>query len=82
MEKFTIHSIPDSPFGRAVVAAFEEKGASFRFATVAPGTLRRPEHLARHPFGRVPATPRAAARNGLLTLCPRQIPKVANPGLS
>jgi glutathione S-transferase len=51
---FTVHSIPGSPFGRAVLAALEEKGAPYRFSTVAPGTLRSPEHLARHPFGRVP----------------------------
>jgi glutathione S-transferase len=61
MEKFTIHGIPGSPFGRAVLAAFEEKGASYRYASVAPGSLRKPEHSARHPFGRVPADPQAAA---------------------
>jgi glutathione S-transferase len=54
MSEFTVHSIPGSPFGRAVLAALEEKGASYRFSTVAPGTLRSLEHLARHPFGRVP----------------------------
>jgi len=40
MDNFTIHSIPGSPFGRAVLVTFEEKGASYRFASVAPGTLR------------------------------------------
>src|SRR5260221_5248484 len=54
MSEFTVHSIPGSPFGRAVLATLEEKGASCRFSPVAPGTLRSPEHLARHPFGRVP----------------------------
>jgi glutathione S-transferase len=54
MSEFTVHSIPGSPFGRAVLAALEEKGASYRLAPVAPGTFRSPEHLARHPFGRVP----------------------------
>ena len=54
MEHFTVHSIPGSPFGRAILATLEEKRASYRFARVAPGTLRKPEHLARHPFGRVP----------------------------
>jgi glutathione S-transferase len=62
MDKFTIHSIPGSPFGRAVLAAFEEKGASYRFASVAPGTLRQPEHLARHPFGRFPVIDHGAFR--------------------
>ncbi len=54
MSEFIIHSIPGSPFGRAVLATLEEKGASYRFSPVVPGTLRSPEHLARHPFGRIP----------------------------
>jgi glutathione S-transferase len=54
MSEFTVHSIPGSPFGRAVLASLEEKGASWRLSPVAPGTFRSPEHLARHPFGRVP----------------------------
>lgn len=54
MSEFIVHSIPGSPFGRAVLATLEEKGASWRLAAVLPGTLRSPEHLARHPFGRVP----------------------------
>jgi glutathione S-transferase len=54
MSQFIVHTIPGSPFARAVLAALEEKGASYRVSPVAPGTLRSPEHLARHPFGRVP----------------------------
>ena len=54
MSPFVVHSIPGSPFGRAVLATLEEKGASYRLAPVAPGTCRSPEHMARHPFGRVP----------------------------
>jgi glutathione S-transferase len=54
MSQFIVHSVPGSPFGRAVLATLEEKGASYRLSTVAPGTFRSPEHLARHPFGRVP----------------------------
>src|ERR1700737_2031684 len=54
MSEFTVHSIPGSPFGRAVLATLEEKGASYRLSPVAAGTFRSPEHLARHPFGRVP----------------------------
>ena len=38
----------------AVLTTLGEKGASFRFSPVAPGALRSPEHLVRHPFGRVP----------------------------
>lgn len=54
MSEFTVHSIPGSPFGRAVLATLEEKGADYRLSPVAPGGFRSPEHLARHPFGRVP----------------------------
>jgi len=54
MSEFIVHSIPGSPFGRAVLATLEEKGASYRLSPVAPGTMRAPDHLARHPFGRVP----------------------------
>jgi glutathione S-transferase len=54
MSEFTVHSVPGSPFGRSVMAALEEKGAPYRLAPVAPGTFQSPEHLARHPFGRVP----------------------------
>ena len=54
MSEFIVHSIPGSPFGRSVLAALEEKGASWRLAPVAPGTMRSAEHLSRHPFGRVP----------------------------
>jgi len=54
MSEFIVHSIPGSPFGRAALATLEEKGAPYRLFPVAPGTFRSPEHLARHPFGRVP----------------------------
>jgi glutathione S-transferase len=36
------------------LVALEEKGSPYRLAPVAPGTMRSPEHLACHPFGRVP----------------------------
>jgi glutathione S-transferase len=54
MAEFTVHTIPGSPFARAVLATLEEKGAAYRIAPVAPGTFQSPQHLARHPFGRVP----------------------------
>jgi glutathione S-transferase len=34
---FIVHSVPGSPFGRAVLIALEEKGARYRFVPVAPG---------------------------------------------
>jgi glutathione S-transferase len=51
MSEFVVHSHPGSPFGRAVMATLEEKGASFRLARLTP---KSPEHLALHPFGRIP----------------------------
>jgi len=54
MSEIVVHSIPGSPFGRAVLVALEEKSARYRLVPVAPATLRTPGHLARHPFGRVP----------------------------
>lgn len=81
MENFTIHSIPGSPFGRAVLAAFEEKGASYRYAAVAPGSLRQPAHLGRHPFGRVPAIEHGAFRlyetQAILRYIDRVVPRPA-----
>jgi len=51
---FVVHTIPGSPFGRAVLATLEEKGAAYRIVAVPPDGLRSPEHLGRHPFGRIP----------------------------
>ena len=55
MSELVVHTIPGSPFGRSVLVALEEKRASYRVIPVALGSHRSPEHLARHPFGRVPA---------------------------
>ena len=52
MAEFIVHSIPGSPFGRAVLTRLEEKGARYRFSPVPAGGLRSPEHLARHPISR------------------------------
>jgi glutathione S-transferase len=54
MSAFIVHSIPGSPFGRSVLVALEEKAAPYRLVPVAPRSLRSPQHLSRHPFGRVP----------------------------
>jgi glutathione S-transferase len=55
MSDFVIHGVPGSPFVRAVLMGLEEKGLGWRLQPVAPGASKSPEHLARHPFGRVPA---------------------------
>jgi glutathione S-transferase len=54
MSVFLVYNVPGSPFGRAVLATLEEKGATYRMAPVAPGTLKSEAHLALHPFGRIP----------------------------
>lgn len=62
MSEFTVHSIPGSPFGRAVLITLEEKAARYRLVPVAPASLRGAPHLARHPFGRVPVLEHGAFR--------------------
>ena len=54
MSEFIVHSVPGSPFGRSVLATLEEKGADYRLVPLTPGASKSPEHLARHPFGRIP----------------------------
>jgi glutathione S-transferase len=54
MNELVVHSIPGSPFGRAVLVTLEEKRAPYRLVAVTPASLRAPQHLSRHPFGRVP----------------------------
>ena len=54
MAEFVVHTVPGSPYGRAVLAALEEKGAPYRVARVDPRMRNEPSHLALHPFGRVP----------------------------
>lgn len=54
MTRFVVHSIPGSPFGRAVLAVLHEKHATCVFAPVAPQALKSEPHISRHPFGRIP----------------------------
>ncbi len=51
----TVHGVAGSPYVRAVLLGFEEKGVPWRLAPMAPGDNRAPAHLARMPFGRLPA---------------------------
>jgi len=55
MSGITVYGIPGSPFLRSVEIALKEKGLDYRLHAMAPGEHKQPEHLARHPFGRVPA---------------------------
>ena len=62
MKDLVVHSIPGSPFGRAVLVTLEEKGARYRLAALSPAAMRSPEHLALHPFGRLPVLEHGAFR--------------------
>lgn len=55
MDDFTIYAVPGSPYVRTALMTLEEKGARYALKGVAPASLKMPEHLSRHPFGRVPA---------------------------
>jgi glutathione S-transferase len=55
MSEITVYGIPGSPFLRTVEVTLREKGADYRLHAMAPGEHKQPEHLARHPFGRIPA---------------------------
>jgi glutathione S-transferase len=55
MNDFTIWTVPGSPFARAVAAVLVEKGAPFSVVGLSPADVKSPEHLERHPFGRMPA---------------------------
>jgi len=50
-----VYGVPGSPYVRAVLVGLEEKGAAYDFVAVSGPQTKLPEHLARHPFGRVPA---------------------------
>jgi len=55
MSEIIVHGVPGSPYVRMPLLACEEKGAPWRLEAMAFGTTKSPEHMARHPFGRVPA---------------------------
>lgn len=54
MSEFIVHTIPGSPYARAVFVVLEEKSLPWRIAALAPGMTKAPAHLERHPFGRMP----------------------------
>lgn len=55
MTAFKIHTIPGSPFARAVCATLAEKNATYRIAPIGMETMKTEAHLRVHPFGRMPA---------------------------
>jgi glutathione S-transferase len=54
MSGFTIYAVPGSPYVRAALLGLEEKGCDWRLHAMAFGAFKAPEHLTRHPFGRIP----------------------------
>lgn len=49
-----VHGHPISTYTRVARLALEEKGVPYTLATLAPAQMKSPEHLARHPFGKMP----------------------------
>jgi glutathione S-transferase len=54
MADFIVYGVPGSPYVRAALIGLEEKGADYRIAALDPRASKAPEHLSRHPFGRMP----------------------------
>lgn len=54
MSEIVVHGVPGSPYVRSVQMGLEEKGVPYRLQAMGPGDSKGSEHLARHPFGRVP----------------------------
>ncbi len=50
-----VYGVPGSPFMRAVLVGLEEKAVPYQLVAIRGPEAKQPEHLARHPFGRVPA---------------------------
>lgn len=55
MTRYFVHTVPGSPFARAVMAMLGEKGADWRLAPLVPGQHKAALHLSRHPMGKMPA---------------------------
>jgi glutathione S-transferase len=55
MAEIVAYGIVGSPYLRAALLGFEEKGVPYKVVPLAPPETKAPAHLARQPFGRVPA---------------------------
>jgi glutathione S-transferase len=55
MSEVVVYSIPGSPFLGSVILALEERRAPYALDPWQPSEMRTETHLARHPFGRMPA---------------------------
>jgi glutathione S-transferase len=54
MNDVAVYGVPGSPYVRSALLGFEEKGAPYRLHALGLGDEKKPDHLTRHPFGRVP----------------------------
>ena len=54
MSDTIVYGIPGSPFLRAVEITLKEKGAGYRLQVMSPAEMKTADHLALHPFGRIP----------------------------
>lgn len=56
MSEIIVYGIPGSPYVRSVLLGLHEKGSPYRLAVLGQSAFapRTAEHLARHPFGRIP----------------------------
>jgi len=54
MSEIAVYGIPGSPFLRSVEIALREKAVPYELHAMAPVDMRTPDHLERHPFGRIP----------------------------
>ena len=54
MSGIVVHGVPGSPYLRSALLGLEEKQLPYRLAAMPFGTAHSAEHLARHPFGRIP----------------------------
>ena len=54
MSEVIVYGVPGSPYVRAALLGFEEKGAPYLLHALGLGEEKTPAHLVRHPFGRVP----------------------------
>jgi glutathione S-transferase len=54
VSELVVHGVPGSPYYRSALLGLEEKGLPYRLSFLKPGDSKTPEHLARHPFGRIP----------------------------
>jgi glutathione S-transferase len=56
MSEFVVYGVPGSPYVRSALLGLHEKQAPYRLAVLPAGArpTHSPEHLQRHPFGRIP----------------------------